>query len=175
MTRLLFFIIYIAVFPLIYILPLYGSTLILTSIFVVGATTGYTLLHLLGYASLVYTASKWGPYLNKDWLWALPTVAMLFEFLPLLNLVAYAPTALLVITLAIGLFSPNTLTQQQIEIANEVRRFDSAKALARQRQAFFAHRAPGVGLSVQEAIATATAAQNSQKGPPLADKPQDAP
>lgn len=162
MTRLKFFIAYAILTPITYILPAYGSTLVLTSLFITGSTTIYTLMHLACYSGLVYAAAKWGPYIGKDWLWAMPTLAMLFEFLPILNTVEYVATGLLSLSLGIAMGSPTLATIGLEQKAKILRKFNSDKALLLQQKEFNKFRAKGVGGSVEEAIRLGNLAKNSK-------------
>lgn len=152
MTRSIFLLVCLVAYPLIYLLPQYGSTLMMTSLFIVGSTTTFTLIHLGVYGMLVYSAARWGIYIGRDWLWALPTVAMLFEFLPLLNQVTFMPSVLLGVLFSIAMMSPNLLQEQKLKNAQSARWASSELARVRQEKAFWAARAPGVGLSVAKAI-----------------------
>lgn len=159
MSRSFFFLVCAAMFPLLYILPQYGSTLMMTSLFIVGSTTIYTLIHLTAYSCVVWAAARWGIYIGKDWLWSLPSVAMLFEFLPILNTVELVPSMLLGLMFCIAMLSPNLLVEQEESTKRSDKRLSNAQARKQQEKAFRNSRAPGVGLNMEQAIADVQASE----------------
>ena len=144
----------------------------LTSIFIMGSTTGYTLLHIFCYGILVHASAKWGIFIGRDWLWSLPTMAMLFEFLPLLNTVQYVASGFLFVSLALGLTSPNLVTRQRSGERKAESRNQNTLERQRQEKAYRGTRAAGVGLCTDAAIKDGIDAQNGITAP--AESPKTA-
>ena len=86
---------------------------------------------------------------------------MLFEFLPLLNTIHYVASGFLLVSLALGLTSPNLVTKQRSgEREAELRKKNNLER-QRQEKAYRGTRAAGVGLCTDAAIKEGIDAQNS--------------
>jgi len=102
MSRAAFLIAYIAALPLTYILPYFGSNSIIAAAGTGGLTLLGTFVHLLCFLVLIVATVMRGPSIGKASLWVFPVIAGIFDFVPLLSLIPFVPTAMHAMALVTG-------------------------------------------------------------------------
>lgn len=85
-----------------YMLPFLGSNSVVINTLTSGLNPFFW-MHLLAAMSMVLIGGIRGALLGKEWLLFLPVLALMFDFLPILNCIPFGPSVFHALTLLSGL------------------------------------------------------------------------
>ena len=106
-SSIVFALIYVLLMVPTYLLPYFASNSSIVNVATVGLNPAFW-LHLLAFFFLVVWAWVRGQYIDKNWLFVLPILAVIFDFIPLLSSIPFIPTIFHITALIIGVVSASS-------------------------------------------------------------------
>ncbi len=100
-----------------YIMPYFGSNSLLINTAIAksnGSINPALWIHLISMFALIFLTYFRSSLINKKWLITLPILALVFDFIPFLNLIPLVPTVMHILTLILGVSSQKPEQSKQI-------------------------------------------------------------